>query len=525
MSHPREDASAEVPGQGGDLSRCQRERDLYWQLLELGTRDDLEQVLAEALSLIVEVTRAQKGYVALYSRGGDGCSPRYAIARGCSAEELEGIRERISSGIIAEAIATGQTLLTGSASGDPRFRDFPSVQANSIGAVLCAPIGRPAIGVLYLQDRPVPLSFGEIDRARAEAFARHLAPFLDRLLIRHAAEATRSDPTAPFRQRLELGGLIGRSRALAKVFQLIDNAARFEATVLLTGASGTGKTAVARAIHQSSGRAAGPFVELNCAAVPDALFESELFGALAGAHSTANRKVEGKIDAAEGGTLFLDEVGELSPAVQGKLLQFLGSREFYPLGAARAKKANVRLIAATNRDLEASVAARTFREDLYYRLNVLAIRMPALSERPEDLRLLATHFAAQTAQSYALSGLQLSEMALLCIEEADWPGNARQLAHAIEAAGIRAAAEGAGAIEGRHLFGDAATDASNGPNEDQERVLPYQEATRRFQRKLVLEALERVDWNVSAAARRLGLTRAHVYNLIEALKLRTSSGG
>jgi Nif-specific regulatory protein len=290
--------------------------------------------------------------------------------------------------------------------------------------------------------------------------------------------------------------------------------------VLLTGASGTGKTQLARLIHDNGPRAAGPFVELNCAAIPETLLESELFGAAAGAHSAATRKVDGKIAAAEGGTLFLDEVGELAPGAQAKLLQLLQSMEYFPLGSARAQKADVRLLAATNADLKAAVARREFREDLLYRLHVLPLRVPSLAERREDIPELTAYFCARAVEAHELPHLSISPGALRAVQEAEWPGNVRELAHAVTAAALRAGGAGLLQIEREHFFPASGGEAvAGGPASISEEGLTFQEATRRFQKKLLSEVIEAANWNVTETATRLDLTRAHVYNLIRAFGL------
>jgi Nif-specific regulatory protein len=210
--------------------------------------------------------------------------------------------------------------------------------------------------------------------------------------------------------------------------------APLDVTVLLTGESGTGKSLLARAIHDNGPRAAGPFVELNCAALPEGLIESELFGAVAGAHSTATRAVPGKVRGAEGGTLFLDEIAELAPAAQAKLLHLLHAREYFPLGAPRAVRADIRLIAATNVDLDAAVAEKRFREDLYFRLRVLPIRVPTLAERKEDLADLSVYLLGTACRRHSLPAFSLSPGAVRAVEASPWPGNVRELAHALEAA-------------------------------------------------------------------------------------------
>jgi len=251
----------------------------------------------------------------------------------------------------------------------------------------------------------------------------------------------------------------------------------------------------------------------HSATLSEALVESELFGALPGAHSTANRRVEGKVAAAEGGTLMLDEIGELSLGAQAKLLQLLQSREYFPLGAARAERADVRVIAATNIDLKLAVAERRFREDLFFRLQVLPIRMPSLAERREDITDLAAHFCTAACEMHHLGRLELSSAARRAAELAEWPGNVRQLEHAIQAAVIRAAGEGSNQVDRVHLFPNAPV------TEQPETALTFQEATRRFQLGLLRQALEDTQWNIVETARRLDLARSHVYNLIKAYGL------
>jgi Nif-specific regulatory protein len=226
------------------------------------------------------------------------------------------------------------------------------------------------------------------------------------------------------------------------------------------------------------------------------------------------RRIEGKVAAADKGTLLLDEIGDLAPAAQAKLLQLLQSHQYYPLGGTRALDADVRVIAATNIDLNAAVSERRFRDDLYYRLNVLPLRMPSLRERREDVAELAAHFVNAAADRHRLPRLELSNNVLRAAEVADWPGNIRQLSHAIEAAMIRANGEGAPRIEKHHMFPGASDQpAGNGPT-------TFQEATRRFQSGFLRDALDTHDWNVAQVAQRLDLARSHLYTLIRVFELK-----
>jgi Nif-specific regulatory protein len=485
-----------------DAESLKAERDLYRRLLDLGTNEDAESFLREALGLVLQVSAARRGYIELLDDG----EVAAAIVEGFSDVDMENVRAALSRGVIAQALATGHTIVSASALDDPRFSSLESVKANRIEAVLCAPIGAdPPIGVVYIQDRIEPGPFSEDDRKRAELFARHLAPFAERLVLRRRARGP--DPTRPLRDALDLGALAGRSESLARVLREVAAVTRSKVTVLLTGPSGTGKTRMARIIHQNSPRRDKPFVEVNCATLPESLVESELFGAMPGAHSTATRKITGKVEAADGGTLFLDDVAELPLGAQAKLLQLLQSLEYFPLGAAKPVRADVRIIAATNVDLRAAVDNRTFREDLLYRLQIVPIRVPPLAERRDDVHELVQMFVARSCEVHALAALGISPGALRAAELADWPGNVRQLENALEAAVLRASSEGATTIEIAHLFPE---DSGAGAEE----AYTFQAATRKFQGALVRRTLEETGWNVIEAAKRLDVARSHIYNLI-----------
>jgi Nif-specific regulatory protein len=487
---------------------CAVERDFYRRLLDLGGQRELEPLLDEALALIAEVTQASTAYLELHD---DELMPRFWRGHGCSPDDVATIRASISRGIIARAIADGRTVDTPCAVGDPRFEQMTSVQTHEIEAVLCAPVGVPPIGIIYLQGRADGGSFTPFDRDRLELFARQLAPIADRLVAREPARDA-TDHTRAVRQRFRCDELIGRSEALARVLTEASHVAPLAISVLITGPTGTGKSLLARAIATNSKRARQPFVAINCAAIPEALVESELFGAERGAHSTATHRVPGKIAAASGGTLFLDEVAELSIGAQAKLLQVLQEHHYYPLGATAPLAADVRIISATNEDLKARVARRQFREDLYYRLQVLPIAMPGVDERRDDIPELVEHFCAIACQRHGLRPLRVARRTLHACSEASWPGHLRELANAVEAGVVRAQIDEADELREHHVFPAAARSTGE--------LMSLHEATRRFRSRYLRDALERHEWNVAETARLLDLARGHLYSLINDLGLR-----
>ncbi len=297
----------------------------------------------------------------------------------------------------------------------------------------------------------------------------------------------------------EASGLIGRSKPFRDLIELAEQVADSDASVLITGESGTGKEVVARALHQWSGRSDQPFIALNCAALAEGVLESELFGHAKGAFTGANAARAGRFKQADGGTLFLDEIAEIPAPIQVKLLRFLQEQKFEPVGSNETESVDVRIVAATNKDLHEEVAAGRFREDLFYRLNVINLRMPTLRERREDVPLLATYFLEKYARKNHKTILGFNERALGVLLNSDWPGNIRQLENCIERAVVLCRGQ---EIEPRHL-----------PRELMLGMRPTDElpqipgaTLRELERFAILKTLEHVGGSTSKAAKILGIS-------------------
>jgi Nif-specific regulatory protein len=500
-----------------DVRRERGDVSFYRQLIELARQEDLDTLLARALEILSTRVRAREAVIEVMD---DGVASRpQAVANGCDTLRLAEISKFISRGIISEAMATGKTVVTANATEDPRFRDFASVRRHKLEAVLCVPIGRDVpVGAIYLQGRQGTDDFLAYDndlQHDVELFALALSAPVERLVARGRMSTVPPAETVAVADD-PFASVCGRSEAMRQVIQRLRLAAPLDVDVLLTGASGVGKTLLANAVHLASRRQSNRFVELNCAAIPESLLENELFGAEPGAHSAVPRGgMRGKIDAADGGTLFLDEIAELALGAQAKLLQLLQSRTYYRLGGTDPRRANVRILAATNVDLKEAVAEGRFREDLYYRLRVLEARVPSLAERAEDLVPLSVGFLRRAVERHELPHKTLSPSAKHAIQTAEWRGNVRELANRIESAVIHAQLRGSDWIESQDIFPEEqASQVSNSPS--------LQEATRQFQRKHVLSALEATDWVVVDAARVLDVSRSQAYALIRAFELKRS---
>jgi DNA-binding NtrC family response regulator len=356
---------------------------------------------------------------------------------------------------------------------------------------------------------------------KAGAFDFLTKPYdADDLLAAVRRAVSRRVPTRLAGRAMAIGGIVGESEVLRAVLQQIELVADTDATVLITGESGTGKELVARAIHERSHRRKGPLVRVNCACIPESLFESELFGYVRGAFTGALRDRPGRFEAAQGGTLMLDEIGEVPLAMQPKLLRVLQEKEFERVGETRPRKIDVRIVAATNRDLAAEVEAGRFRADLFYRLNVFPIENPPLRDRREDIPLLAEHFIKESASRLRRAQPRLSEDALQQLIARDWPGNIRELENFIERA-IILARDGQLRIEPA-----PAAAASRPPSTSSALPSLSRTAIEKHQREVIAAALERSGGRVSGprgAAELLGMNASTLFSRMSVLGLRRST--
>ena len=360
-----------------------------------------------------------------------------------------------------------------------------------------------------------------VDAMRLGAFDYITKPFeIDELLLlieRSLSRRATLRENRALRQMVDnrraYGGLIGQSREMRAIFQTIDLLRDSIATVLIHGESGTGKELLAHAIHLNSSRLSGEFVPLNCAALPETLLESELFGHEAGAFTGATRSKRGLVARADRGTLFIDEVSEISPGAQLKLLRFLQERKFTPVGSTRSEPVDLRVIAATNKDLSEMVSAGGFREDLFYRLNVVPVHLPPLRVRREDISILADHFLQKYAESSdgTLEGFSLE--AKMVLSNYSWPGNVRELENTVERMAVMHGEKELLDVEDipSEIQGDTGARWTSLNREP----LPFQDASSGFERDYLTYLLKHTRGNVTEAARISGISRSHIHTRIK----------
>ncbi len=440
-------------------------------------------------------------------------------AHGIDPEASKLGRYKLGEGITGRVAATGQALVVPDITKDARFLNRAGHHEHAPGtAFICVPISYHdrVIGTLSVDRAPDADVDLERDRKLLVIISTIVAEAAAACLTEREERETLLEENRKLRSMLNEnpGELVGNCRSMRGIYTLIRQVAPSDATVLIRGASGTGKELAARAIVKLSNRAAKPFITLNCAALPEQLVESELFGHEKGAFTGAISRRIGRAEAADGGTLFLDEIGDLSLATQVKLLRFLQERTFSRVGSNEELRSDVRFLAATSRDLEALMRDGKFREDLYYRLNIFPIVMPDLCKRRCDIILLAEHFIAKHNLRYGKKVIRLSTPAINMLMSYHWPGNVRELENCIERAVLTSTDD---CIHGYNLPPSLQTGETSGSELLPEGRASFNTLVDSYQRELIVEALKRHDGNLSAGARDLGLSPRVIHYQIKRL--------
>ena len=487
-----------------------------WRLIEitraLNSTRDPDALLTLILDAAVDMTGSERGFILLKNASG---TWDLALARDFDQETLKDAERKVSHGIAEEVATSGTTVVTVDAQDDTRFSAFASVRGLRLRSILAVPLRARdrVIGTVYVDNRFKEGVYGEREQNLLETFADQAALALDNTgrdargvaaTVEDAPAPASDDGSVPARAALkhDYGDILGESAAVRRLLHKLDRIVDSDLPVLVTGESGTGKELVARALHEKSPRATRAFVRENCAAIPENLLESELFGHVRGAFTGAHADKKGLFVEADGGTLFLDEIGELAPALQAKLLRALQDGEIRPVGARESRRVDVRVVSATNRDLRRSVDAGTFREDLFFRLAVVTLEVPPLRERPDDVPQLVAAFLDKTARKAKAAVKPVDPAAMRALRRWHWPGNIRELqneiARAFTLSGEKIALEDLSPAIASHR---GAASPEGGLKE------AGRAAQNQREREVILAALERCDWKKSSAARQLGISR------------------
>ena len=468
--------------------------------LTLLKSDDLEDLLEQLIDSAIALTDADKGFLVLADD--DGWTVR--VARNIDADTLADDDHRLSDSVLRHVLETRRPLVIADARNDTQFGTAQSVINFELCSVLCVPLldAGELLGAVYVGNDRVTDLFDDLDLELLSIFAAQLSLVVSNAIL---LDTLRRDKQA-LEERLEkrrFGSLIGASEVMEPVFHAVDRVAPTDVTVLITGETGTGKELVATELHHRSNRADGPLVTLNCGAIPEQLLESELFGHVKGAFTGADSTKDGKFHAADGGTIFLDEIGEMPLDLQVKLLRALQERSISRIGANESEDIDIRILAATNRNLKEQVADGAFREDLFYRLNVVEIELPPLRERGEDVVLIARYLLDQLADELDTASRQFSRDALRAMRTYEWPGNIRQLENRLKKALV---------LSTGTTVGPADLDL---PTDDLPEIKPLAEAKEEFALDYVKQILAQNDGNRSQTARDLDVDPRTVFRYLE----------
>jgi len=419
------------------------ERRTFRTLYELSdiiySERDVNVLLEEVIDSIIEITSCERCFLKIFR---ESRNEKLAIARDSEKKEIDEENENINGKIIEVAAETGNAIcITQLLTSDiDEEKESTSLEVISI---LCVPLKSKdrVLGVIYLDDTKTDSFFTPEDAVLLTSLGERVGVALENNLLFTELKESQEKLLQDLRGRFKFDEILGNSPQMVEVLKTVADVADTDATVLIEGESGTGKELLARAIHFNSSRSKKPFVPINCAAIPETLLESELFGYEKGAFTGAEQRKQGKFEVANGGTLFLDEIGEMSPLLQVKILRFLQSRQFEPLGSNKLKKSDVRIIAATNKDLLSRVKENKFREDLFYRINVINIKLPPLRERRLDIAPLAESFAVKFGKKNGKKIKGFDPEVLNILSRYSFPGNIRELENIVERAAILAQGE------------------------------------------------------------------------------------
>ena len=471
---------------------------------------ELEELQGQLLNLIFEVAPAERGAILLGGKEAERFSSIFARNRVTEDPRPVRVSRTVARQVLEQAVAIFGSDVPSSGG----FREVESLIVAQVRSFLCVPmtIFQSVIGCIYLDTTNAERRFDEDHLQLVTAIAGISAVALE--------NARRLQWLEQENQRLitEINldhSLIGDSPRMKDVYQFLARVSPTDSTVLLGGESGTGKELAARAVHRNSSRAAKPFIAINCAAIPETLLETELFGHEKGAFTGAVALKKGRLEVADGGTVFLDEIGEITPALQVKLLRVLQEREFERVGGTRPIGVDIRLIAASNRNLEECVKNGTFRQDLFYRLNVVRLKMPPLRDRKEDIPMLARYFVEKHSAKCKVKPKVLSNEALSCLMNYDWPGNVRELENAIE----RALVLGYSEMIMPEDLPESLLETEAAPSGASAQ---YHTAVKNLKKELITRALEDAKGNYTEAARLLGVHPNYLHRLIRNLDLKES---
>jgi len=467
---------------------------------KLMARHDLSELLDALMDYVVSLTRADKGFLILF----DNEHPEVRVARNIQKENLTDAVHHLSDSIIAKVVETKKALIVSDALNDEEFRTSESVLNLQLSSVMCVPLldqGR-LLGIIYLGNDKVVDLFTPATLEILMVFAAHASLLIQNALLLNKLKLSNEDLHRQL-DKSRFGEIIGTCPAMLEVYNRVEKVAPTGVSVLISGETGTGKELIAHEIHRRAPRAKKPFVTINCGSIPENLMESELFGHVRGAFTGAVSTRLGKFQAANTGTIFLDEIGEMPLGLQVKLLRVLQEHVLTKVGSTKPEKVDIRVLAATNKQLEEEVRENRFREDLYYRLNVVHIELPPLRERGEDIAVLARYLLVKYAEEFGSKIKGFTADALIALKKYDWPGNVRQLENRIKKAVIMAESSMVGP-EDLELTEDKSAS-----------IMTLSEAKEAFQQKYILEVLERNDGNRTKTARDLGVDPRTIFRYLE----------